>query len=810
MFRKLRSFLTLFLLFTSFSLFSQSVGVVMSGGGAKGLYHIGVLEALEENGIPIDYVAGTSMGSIVAGLYAAGYSPAEMREIVTSGEIEEWLTGRIDSSYGAYYRQYRSIPTLFSLRLDTRSFTPIDEEVSGAFSSDVDSEASTNNKKKRGSTNTPFKPSLYLPKSLISSTQVDLTLSRLFSAASESSGNDFNNLMIPFLCVASDMRNHQAVVLDKGDLGEAIRASMAIPIAFNPIERDSMILYDGGIYDNFPWVPLVESHAPDILLGSICTEGNTRLNYNSSLVDQVFAITTQKSNYTLPEGSVTIQRDVPVGMLDFADGGWVIDMGYEDTIAQIDDIKEKISRRCDSLFYDERRAEFLAGVKPLIFDSYKINGLTEQQNLYVHDFLRTSRNRRDILQRKMPFEELEENLYRILSSGDFSTQYPRVKYNKQTQLYNFDVELSTKPQLKLSIGGLLTSTAFNQLFLSLNYKQVKRVAQSYYADLYLGTMTTSAMVGGRTDFFISTPIFMDYYYTYSNINRTYSNLGNITEINNCESVQTRENYFSLAGGLPLSHRSLFSLRANVGWNYYFYDTPDSYSTSTLDESLLYDRTRLSFTAAKAEYQRNTLNRLSYPSSGSKLEISVIGVLGKVENYNSNYSRSSAEAATEQKWLGGRIKYDKYFTPTGDSWFSLGVNLDAVYTTLESFGNPTTSMLILPSYQPVAHSQMIYMPDFSAARYIGAGIVPIFDLGSNMLLRTGFYGMYRPNYSVEGVNPGVIGSDNIYYVAELSLVYNSSLGALSLSGIKYDVSSWKNCYITFGFGIPIFAPKGTFY
>ncbi len=323
-------------------------------------------------------------------------------------------------------------------------------------------------------------------------------------------------------------------------------------------------------------------------------------------------------------------------------------------------------------------------------------------------------------------------------------------------------------------------------------------------------MTTSAMVGGRTDFFISTPIFLDYYYTYSNINRTYSNLGNITEINNCESVQTRENYFSLAGGLPISHRSLFSLRANVGWNYYFYDTPDSYSTSTLDESLLYDRTRLSFTAAKAEYQRNTLNRLSYPSSGSKLEISAIGVLGKVANYNSDYSRSSTEAAADQRWLGGRIKYDKYFTPTGDSWFSLGVNLDAVYTTLGSFGNPTTSMLILPSYQPVAHSQMIYMPDFSAAKYIGAGIVPIFDLGSSMLLRTGFYAMCRPNYSVEGVNPGVIGSDNIYYVSELSLVYNSSLGALSLSGIKYDVSSWKNCYITFSFGVPIFSPKGTYY
>ena len=74
----------------------RGVGVVMSGGGAKGLYHIGVLEALEENGVPVDYVAGTSMGSIIAAMYAAGYSPAEMRGIVSSGVVREWVSGRID------------------------------------------------------------------------------------------------------------------------------------------------------------------------------------------------------------------------------------------------------------------------------------------------------------------------------------------------------------------------------------------------------------------------------------------------------------------------------------------------------------------------------------------------------------------------------------------------------------------------------------------------------------------------------------------------------------------------------------------
>ena len=98
------------------------VGVVLSGGGAKGLYHIGVLEALEEGGVPIDYVAGTSMGAIVAAMYASGYSPAEMRALVLSGVVQEWVSGRIDPSlYKPYYRQLDNSPSFINLWLDLSS-----------------------------------------------------------------------------------------------------------------------------------------------------------------------------------------------------------------------------------------------------------------------------------------------------------------------------------------------------------------------------------------------------------------------------------------------------------------------------------------------------------------------------------------------------------------------------------------------------------------------------------------------------------------------------------------------------------------
>ncbi len=822
--RRLTAFIAAILLISTFSLRSQSVGVVMSGGGAKGLYHIGILQALEENGIPIDYVAGTSMGSIIAGLYAAGYSPQEMRDIVTSGEVETWLTGKINSNYGAFYRQYRSVPAMVNIRLgstieslfgvrsdtstpDQSSLQPTDTKPTERLEDDLKSLYNHETQKPRS------RPSLYMPKSLIPSTQIDMALNELFAPASIKSGGDFSRLMVPFLCVASDKRNHKEVILTVGDLGHAIRASMAIPIAFEPVIMGDAVLFDGGIYDNFPWKPMVDSYSPDVIIGGICTAGNTQLNDNSSLVDQVFALTTNESNYDLPEGSVTIQRDIAAGMLDFTDGEWIIDMGYNDTMEQMDSIKLRIAQRRDEGYYDERRAAFKADIKPLIFDKYQITGLSSEQSRYVRDFLNTSRDDWASLQREMSYEELKENLYSILSSGDFSSQYPRISYDPESEKYGFKIGLDTKPSLKLSLGGHLSSTVFNQLYLSLNYQNIGRVAQSFYTDLYLGPIYTSGTIGGRTDFYVKRPLFVEYYYTFSVKNQQYSNFGNVTDVTNTEQIENNENYLSVASGFPISQRSMFSLRFNSGWSNYYYSSNSILSSATdLNTSTdnLYERTRLGFAGIKAEYQRSTLNRKAFAQRGSRLIASAIGVYGSERNYSEDYSRVMETPATSHWWHGAKISYEKYFNPPSDNWFSVGVRGDGVYTDINQFGNPTAEMLILPSYQPINLMKMIYMPDFSARSFIAAGVMPTIEFAPDFMLRMGFYSMLRNRYDIGGVDPGVIDSKPLHYISDAAFVYYSPIGPVSLSVTKFDLDSWDNMYITFNFGFAMFSPKGTFY
>ena len=194
----------LYLSMLPFQGFGQKIGLVLSGGGAKGLAHIGVIRALEENNIPIDYITGTSMGAIIGGLYAAGYSPDEMETLFKSEDFKLWFRGIIPPRYVYYFKKLDENP----------SFIDLD------FARNED------------------KMKLALPTNIIPPGQIDFAFMELFSPANAVAENNFNQLFVPFRCVATDIYLNKPVVFSKGDLGLAVRASMTVPFFFKPIEID--------------------------------------------------------------------------------------------------------------------------------------------------------------------------------------------------------------------------------------------------------------------------------------------------------------------------------------------------------------------------------------------------------------------------------------------------------------------------------------------------------------------------------------------------------------------------------------------
>ncbi len=765
MLRKIGSFV-LTLLLAALPASAQKVGVVMSGGGAKGLYHIGVLEALEQNGVPIDYVAGTSMGSIIAAMYAAGYSPAEMRAIVSSGVVREWVSGRIDPNrYMAYYRQLGNNPGFLSMRIDVEG---------------------------------PAGKRLRAPRNLISSTQIDMALTELFAPATAAADGDFDRLMVPFLCVASDMNSRGPVVMRRGDLSEAVRSSMSIPLVFRPMKVDSMLLFDGGIYDNFPWKPLDRDFRPDLIVGSICTEGNTPPSERNNIMDQAFMLAMHETDYTLPEDrSVTIRRAVDVNMLDFDQAEAIMDAGYEDAMAAMPQLLEKVGERRDSAYYAERREAFRKRCPPLVFNDYKLEGLKRAQREYIRDFVQVDR-RTPGIQRPMGFEELKDNLFEVLAGGEFTMGFPVVRYDSVRKGYSFEARFGTRPNFKITVGGNISSTAFNQAYIGINHHWIGRVSQQLGADLYLGPIYTWGAVGGRTDFYAWKPIFLDYSYNFAVRNFRHGYFGNVTKVRNAEQVKNSESFFSTAAGLPLTHRSVFTLRANAGHVNYRYDSDVLFADDT-------DHSRFSFFGLRAGIARNTLDKFLYPRRGSELHVSAIFVTGR-DKYQP-YDSDRFVVREGRQWFGGRFTWDKFFDVPGCNWFSFGFNVDAVLTNHPSFLTESATLMSMPDYAPVSHMRMVYMPDYRARRFVAGGLMPTFDLMPNFFFRTGFYAMYRDK---RDFNPLGEPDRRWHYVAEASFVYHTPIGPVSLALTKYEVQNWKNMYLTFNFGYAIFAPKGTFY
>ena len=187
---------------------AQKVGLVLSGGGAKGAAHIGVIKALEENNIPIDYITGTSIGAIIGSLYAMGYSPEEMLELMLSKEFSYWQTGTVEEQYTYYFKEPYPTPEFAHFSID--------------MSDSLQIKAS------------------FLPQSLINPIQMNQAFMALFSQATAKAGWNFDNLFVPFRCVASDIYSKKAIIFKNGDLGDAVRASMTFPFFSSQIWKDSV------------------------------------------------------------------------------------------------------------------------------------------------------------------------------------------------------------------------------------------------------------------------------------------------------------------------------------------------------------------------------------------------------------------------------------------------------------------------------------------------------------------------------------------------------------------------------------------
>ncbi|HJY12854.1 MAG TPA: patatin-like phospholipase family protein, partial [Flavobacterium sp.] len=441
-------FLVIILLFNTQNSFSQEqkqdsvkrpkIGLVLSGGGAKGFAHIGVLKVLEEAGIKIDYIGGTSMGAVIGGLYASGYNATQIDSIFKQTNFDELINDYIPRSSKNFYGKKND--ELYAIVLPFSNFrVGIPEALSkGMYNYNLLSSLTRNVRHIR----------------------------------------DFNKLPTPFLCIATNIETGEEVLLNKGNLVQAMMASSAFPSLFTPVEIDGNLLVDGGVVNNYP-IKEVRNLGADIIIGvdvqdDLLKRKNLK-NATRILVQITNLQSIDKMKSKIKDTDVYVKPDIrDFGVISFDKGEEIIRKGEEATFAVYEKIKSLVT---EDNFYKKPKLKVSSDtIQIKKINSEKLDNYTKE---YINGKLRFKPGS------TITYGDLKTGINNLNATQNFSTiSYCLQPDGKQDDLDLVLKENPTQTYLKLGLhyDGLYKSA----ILLNLTHKKTFLKNDITSLDIILG------------------------------------------------------------------------------------------------------------------------------------------------------------------------------------------------------------------------------------------------------------------------------------------------------------------------------------
>ncbi|MEJ5963569.1 patatin-like phospholipase family protein [Pedobacter immunditicola] len=730
---------------------AQKVGLVLSGGGAKGLAHIGTLKALEENNIPIDYVTGTSMGGVVGAMYAAGYTPTQMEAVALSRDFQDWVTGRYTSDFGYFFQKTALNAAMVSAKLT----------------------ADTNLR-------------LTFRSNLVNDIPLNFALLELFSQASAIAKDNFNNLFVPYRCMVSDVISQKSITVRKGSLAEAVRGTLSVPFIYRPIKLDDKYVFDGGLYNNFPVDVMKKEFKPDYIIGvnvssktsDIFPKGNDDRQMNRFL----FQIFLSRSDSTLiGENGAYIEPD----LIDFQSANFrpvevLIKQGYDAAMANMEQIKAAVKRRVSPLELRSKREKFLDKKPEPVFNSISISGVNEPQRRYIERLFQPNKA-------ALTLTDIKQGYYKLVADETFETIYPKISYDPVVDKYLFEIIARPKKHIKLDFGGNISTRPISNVYLGIQYSYLNKKAYTFGLNFYTGRFYESIHLSGRVDFpsrvpfFISTEMIFNHFNFYStsaiyieNLHPTY--------------IEQVDRKFEIKAGIPINGSAKLTLS-----NAFINNTDDYSPTNTFTTGDILDKNTFNGFRTNLAFEQYTLNQKQYANQGRNLLISLNYFTGKERYEPGNISRNSPVGVDaidlerkERNWFQFKASDEHYFFRKGK--YTLGYQAEAVISNLPFFSNYYATLLAAPAFYPMQDSRSLFLENFRAASYLAGGLKNVYSLRRNLDLRVEGYAFlpYKEFQQIGFQNVEHKKSfESLRYAGTAGLVYHTPLGPISLSYNLYD-------------------------
>ncbi len=749
----------LFLFTISFNLFSQKIGLVLSGGGAAGAAHVGVLKSLEENEIPIDYIVGTSIGALIGGFYAAGYSPEQIEVIISSPEFRDAASGILNNNSQFFLKKSDDNPTIISLYFD------------------LDSTISTN-----------------LPTNFISSLSIDYSLMNFFAPANAVAAENFDSLFIPFRCLAANISKREEEILKEGDLATSIRASMTYPFYLSPVTINGDLMFDGGLYNNFPADIICKEFDVDFIIASNVASKKIDPS-EDDLVSQIKSLLIKQSDFEINcTNGIIINTDVEdISTFDFYDANQAVNRGYNTTNSFIDSLRKSISRIQPKEELIQKRNKFNSRKPKLIFDSILFQGLQKNKAKYFIQALKLDSS-------KIESQEMEKAFFKLASTESIKSIYPSTSYNNLKKTFNLNLKVKKEKRVKASFGGVIATKPFSTGFFALDYQILKSTELKASGNIYFGSFYSSAEGRLRWDIPFDIPFYLETKISANNYDY-FNGRATFIDDNTPPFIINTERYLEGKIGLPVLISGKILLGASYLWQDYEY-----YQDNDFDRGDTADLTSFEGSSFFIGYELNSLNRKQYASKGSNIEFKLRQTSGREKTIPGSTSELKNDAFERHDWLNLNLKFDKYFLKR--SKFHFGAYVEVNYSDLPFFHNYTSTILISPAFTPLVESKTLFQEQYRSRSYIGGGLKTIFSIRDQIDFRLEAY-IYQPYEEfIENSDGSVQLGEKIAnrdIIGTFTTVYHTRLGPLAGSINYYDDAQTELSFLIH-FGYVLFNKK----